>query len=80
MSGPALVAVAVDHPPTSGIDGVDVADDLGPLVGGVVNVHVVIVDADRPAVFRVVDDDVGIGSRLERSFPGVQAHHAGRGR
>src|SRR5690606_18027568 len=61
-------------------DRVDLAVDLEALPRRVIHVHVVGGGADAGVPVRVVDDDVGVGSRLDDALRAVEAEHArGRG-
>ncbi len=63
---------------------VDVTVDLEALPRGVVHVHVVLLAlavADGRVPVGVVDDDVGVGARLDHALPAVEPEHpGGRGR
>src|SRR5690606_8047409 len=59
-------------------DDAGAAIDLHALEGAVVDVHLVRLGADRAAVRRVVDDDVGVRADGDRALPRVEAEELRR--
>src|SRR5579875_2316062 len=77
MAGATEIRPGVDDHLSARDDRVHMPGDLHTLVGGIVHVHVVCLDADPGAAFWIVNDYIRVTSRSDHPFAGVQPEHPG---